>query len=76
MGNLLKLTSSYGSQAVKMDIPPWVGSLLFVENIECVRAGTENSDAEGNDKACEDSLRKVERCRVDLHPGEFTIMLV
>lgn len=52
--------------------PPWVGSLLLVEDIEGVCAGAEDTNAEHNDKTCDNGLCKVERRWVDLHAGGLT----
>lgn len=41
--------------------------MLFVEDIECVRRGAENRNAEGDDEAGNDGLCQVERSGVDLH---------
>lgn len=55
--------------------PPWVGGLLLVEDIECVRAGSKDSKTEYDDKTRESGLRKVKRCWVDLHVDGFTIII-
>ena len=56
--------------------PPWVGGLLFVEDIECVCGAPEDSQTEYNNKTCKNSLRETKGCRVDLHVDGFTILFL
>jgi len=75
MGSLLESLVVYGKQTTDMNVPPWVGSLLLIEDIEGVRAGAEDGDAERDDETREDGLREVEGRWVDLHLVDYTMML-
>lgn len=56
--------------------PPWVGGLLFVEDIKCVRGASKDSQTEHNNKTCKNGLRETKWCWVDLHVDGFMIMFL
>lgn len=72
---VLELLLVYGKQTTDINVPPWVGSLLLIEDIEGVCAGAEDRDAERDDETRKDGLREVEGRWVDLHLADYTIML-
>lgn len=69
------LAMIFGTQRTNLNIPPWVGTLLLIEDIEGVCAGAQDDYAEDDDQSREDGLSKVEGCWVDLHLADFTITL-